>query len=131
MWLENRCSGRFKQGVSKLGVTAFACHRDARCRQCTGKRLSCKNWSSFNEGGCRICVTVQLPVRQRGASKCDYPPFHCLPDICGGKTISSSNPLAMYKILRSASIGTRLRTPALRPRRPGTSVKADKTSTNA
>ena len=41
--------------------------RDARCRQCTGKRLSRTIWPSFNrERGSHICVTVRLPVRPRG-----------------------------------------------------------------
>ena len=46
-----------KQRVSKQWVTTFAwlpgitvrCQRDARCRQCTGKKLSRTIWSSFNK----------------------------------------------------------------------------------
>ena len=45
---------------------AIRCCRDARCRQCTGKRLSHTIWACLTRTGCRIGVTVRLPVRLRG-----------------------------------------------------------------
>ena len=67
--------GTFKQGVSKQGVTIFAWRpgsqydvgRDARCRQCTGKRLSRTIWSSSNkERMSRLCdSTVAGPAARR------------------------------------------------------------------
>ena len=76
--------GTFKQGVSKQWVTTFItilrCRCDARCRQCTGKRLSRTTSSSFNkERMLHLCdSTVAGPTARRDsvlASKCEYPPF--------------------------------------------------------
>ena len=67
--------GTFKTGGKRTGGNdicvatgiAVRCRRNARCRQRTGKRLS----HTHNFGrpstrrGCRICVTVRLPVRPR------------------------------------------------------------------
>ena len=63
------------------------CRRDARCGQCTGKRLSHTIWSSFNkERMLHLCdSTVVGPTAQRGnvlASKCEYPPFRYPPFKC-------------------------------------------------
>ena len=59
---------------------AVRCLRDARCPQCTGKRLSRTIRSSFNkERMSDLCdSTVAGPAAQRDnalASKCEYPPF--------------------------------------------------------
>ena len=65
---------------------AVRCRRDARCRQCTGKRLSRAIWSSFNkERMSHLCdSTVASPTARRDnvlASKCEYPPFRYPPFI--------------------------------------------------
>ena len=66
---------------------AVRCLRDARCRQCTGKRLSRTIWSSFNKARMsHLCdSTVAGPTAQRDnvlASKCEYPPFRYPPFKC-------------------------------------------------
>ena len=66
---------------------AVRCRRDARCRQCTGKRLSRAIWSSFNkETMSHLCdSTVAGPTARRDnalASKCEYPPFRYPPFKC-------------------------------------------------
>ena len=66
---------------------AVRCRRDARCRQCTGKRLSRAIWSSFNkERMSHLCdSTVAGPTARRDnvlASKCEYPPFRYPPFKC-------------------------------------------------
>ena len=68
--------GRLKQGVSEQGVMTFAwrpgitvrCHRDARCRQCSGKRLSRTIWSSSTAQRDNVL-----------ASECKYPLSVCPP----------------------------------------------------
>ena len=79
--------GHVKQGISTQGGNDICvatgitvrCRRDARCRQCTGRPSI--------RGGCRICVTVRLPLRPHGETMywqanantpplC-YPPFKC------------------------------------------------------
>ena len=55
---------------------AVRCRRDARCRQCTGKRLSRTFWSSFNkERMSHLCdSTVAGPTARTDnvlASKCE------------------------------------------------------------
>ena len=80
--------GTFKPGGKQTGGNdicvatgiAVRCRRDARCRHCTGKRLSRTIWSSFNkEKMSHLCdSTVAGPTAQRNnvlASKCEYPPF--------------------------------------------------------
>ena len=71
------------------GVAA-RCARDARCRQCTGKRLSRTIWSSFHkERMSHLCdSTVAGPTARRDnalASKCEYPPFRYPPFTCALK----------------------------------------------
>ena len=74
LWVFLFLIGHVQTGGKQTGgndicvVTGIAvrCRHDARCRQCTGKRLSRAPWSSSTRRGCRICVTVRLPVRPRG-----------------------------------------------------------------
>ena len=74
--------GTFKQGVSKQGVMTFAWRPGSQydasdCRAQFG-RPSTRN-------GCRICLTVRLPVRPRGDTTgkqiriptFPFPPFEC------------------------------------------------------
>ena len=66
---------------------AVRCRRDARCRHCTGKRLSRAIWPSFNkEGMSHLCdSTVASPTARRNnvlASKYEYPPFRYPPFKC-------------------------------------------------
>ena len=66
-----------------IGIT-IRCSRDARCPQCTGKRLSHTIWSSFNKDRMsHLCdSTVAGPTARRDnvlASKCEYPPFRYPP----------------------------------------------------
>ena len=66
---------------------AVRCRRDARCRHCTGKRLSRAIWSSFNkeEMSHSYDSTVAGPTARRNnalASKYEYPPFRYPPSIC-------------------------------------------------
>ena len=79
---------QFKQGGKQTGgnnirvangITVRCCC-DARCRQCTGKRLSRIIWSSFNKA--RVShlfdITVAGPTARRDnllASTCEYTPF--------------------------------------------------------
>ena len=59
----------------------------ARCRQCTGKRLSRAIWSSLNKERMSHLYdsTVAGPTARRDnvlASKCEYPPFRYPPFKC-------------------------------------------------
>ena len=66
---------------------AVRCRRDARCRQCTGKRLSRTFWSSFNKARMsHLCdSTFAGPTARRDnvlASKMRIPPFPLPPFKC-------------------------------------------------
>ena len=45
---------------------AIRWRRDARCRQCTGSDCRTHFGRPSTRRGCRICVTVRLPVQPRG-----------------------------------------------------------------
>ena len=80
------------------GVAA-RCLRDARCRQCIGKRLSRAIWSSFNKERMSHLYdsTVAGPTARRDnvlASKCEYPPFRYPPFKCA-LTLFSARFLAL------------------------------------
>ena len=118
VWEQGAQLGTFKQQVSKQRVATFAwrpgitirCRRDARCRQCTGKRLSRTIWSSFNkERMSHLCdSTVAGPTARRDnvlASKCEYPAFRYplllnVPDIALKSNIFDTESLFMDDLLK-------------------------------
>ena len=87
-WQQEFFLGMFKQGVGKQRVTtsawrpgshyAVAATRDADSVLASDRRAKCGRPSTRR--GCRICVTVRLPVRPRGETiywqaNVNYPPF--------------------------------------------------------
>ena len=69
--------GTFKEGVSKQGVTTFACRPgsqyDVTATRGPNSVLASDCRAQFGRAStrrrCRICVTVRLPVRPRGETK--------------------------------------------------------------
>ena len=71
--------------VTWCTTSAIRCHRGARCRPCSGKRLS------STRRGCRICVRVRFLVRPRetmywqanaNTPPSVTPPFKCARFVC-------------------------------------------------